>query len=668
MRPGSRYRIARWAGGVTAVLAGVVIVVATAGFVPAYVDDPSLGGKADYLGVIMGSVSLLVVLIQFLRGLGRWERPQDLATRLQSEIREDLVRRLGHMRRTSEDIVLLYWSAARRAEVAVAALADSLLRDRARVVVVGRAGRGKSYSALQIALEVIRREPTLVPLVVPLSRWTGDQDVVIWLSRFIAAEFNVSPGSARELIASGKVLALFDGMDELCAQESDVEPAERFLERLVEWRLQGDRAPFLLTCRRSSWDAIRQELREHHTLDPYSILPVQYEDAKTYLSRSLGGTDGFRPAAELAASLRTSGRESLLTSPWRLSLVAELAKHRDLATVAESADPASLVAKYVASVGAVDAGAFGRLRNVVELWWLSNYARYLERNRTEQTVIAGRLLSARDIVLHRLWPAAGARSPLVVDCVMCVLLSIPGILWGFSFLWGRGWVARVALVASVMIWSALLVRTSTKPWVRAATPDWSRLTDPRFFLRQMGAALAVGAAAWVVVGPWAGIISFATAWLAIGLTVGFGQTLATDTRPEVVGPVGVLRRERTVSRLSALVVLPALAWGFSLTWGPWWGTGLAVVYCLVVGETVACALWRRYLAMIVASRLRLPLTPAGSLQRMCSLGFLRVAGISYQFRHDDILRHFAYSYDVRVHLRQARRGGKPPSRRRRVIE
>ena len=200
---------------------------------------------------------------------------------------------------------------------------------------------------------------------------------------------------------------------------------------------------------------------------------------------------------------------------------------------------------------------------------------------------------------------------------MCVLLSIPGCIWLSRFLWDRGWLARGSLLLGSVIWSALLIRTSTKPWVRAATPDWSRLTDPTFFLRQMTAALAVGTVAWLILGPWVALISFVTAWLAIGLTVGFGQTLATDTRPEVVGPEGILRRERAVSRLSAAVVFPALAWGFSQSWGTWPGIGLAFAYCLVVGETVACALWRRYLAMIIASTARLPPAPARSLHRMC---------------------------------------------------
>jgi hypothetical protein len=665
VRPGNRYRVLRWAGGILAVLLGVFILALTAWFVPAYFADPSLSNRSGYLGTILGAVSLLVVLVQFLRGLGQHERPRDLAERLHAEIRDDLVRRLSHMRRTSEDISLAYRSAARHTEVGLPQLVEALLHERARVVLVGHPGRGKSYSALLIALAVIRTAPQVVPLVVPLSRWTRDEDIVEWLSRFVATEFNVSRGSARDLIGSGSVLPLFDGLDELCAQESAVEPAERFLERLVEWRLQGNRPPYLLTCRRVTWNAISRTLRDHHALGAYAIQPVRYADATTYLSRSLGRTDAFRPAVDLAGSLRAGGRESLLSSPWQLSLVAEVARNRmdagangpgrDLVSVAESADAASLVARYVESAGTVDGPVAARLRNVLDLWWLSNYAKYLERNRSEQTVVAGRPLPARDLVLHRLWPAAGRKGPLLVDFAMCVLLSAPGVIWAFLFVWDLGWIARGTLLAGAVIWSALLARTSTKPWVRAATPDWSRLTDPKFFLRQMGAALVIGAAAWAVLGPWVALISFVTAWLAIGLTVGFGQTLAADTRPEVVGPLGILRRERTVSRLSAAVVFPALAWGFSQTWGPRVGIALALGYCILVGETVACALWRRYLAMIVGSALRLPPAPARCLQRMCALGFLRVAGISYQFRHDDILRHFAYRHDARDHYRRSRR-------------
>ena len=104
-------------------------------------------------------------------------------------------------------------------------------------------------------------------------------------------------------------------------------------------------------------------------------------------------------------------------------------------------------------------------------------------------------------------------------------------------MWNRGLQAQILLIVFTLIWAALLVRTSTKPWVRPVTPNWTRLTEPKFFLRQLGAAILIGVAAWLIVGPVAAMVCFVTSWLVIGLTVGFGQTLATDVQLKVTGPL-----------------------------------------------------------------------------------------------------------------------------------
>ncbi|MCX5117885.1 NACHT domain-containing protein [Micromonospora sp. NBC_00362] len=674
MTRSGRHQILRWTAAVLTVLVGVVLVVTVSRFIPAYRAEPTLSGQSGYLGTILGAVALLVVMVQSLRWLARREEPLGLLARLQLKVASDVAARAAQMRRTAEDIDLAY-GAGGEPDTTLHALADGLRHRQTRVVLVAHPGRGKSYSTLRIALELVNDDPQVLPLVVPLSRWTGQSDITTWLAGFVAVELNVSRRSARELIESGDVLPLLDGLDELCSTEEAVEPAEWFLQRLVDWRLRGKRAPFLLTCRQATWRAIRADLREHHTLTSYTVRPVGYADATTYLSRSIGGTDRFPVAESLAESLRDAGQVRALKSPWQLSMVAELARNRrsiggsseQLVTGAEAADVRSLVARYVESV-VLSGSMWRRLRNVADLYWLSRYARYLEHNRVTQASFAGRALPSHDIVLHRLWPIAGRRVPRLVDLAICVLMSAPGFVWLTLFLWPRGWLGRGVLLIGALTWVAMLARTSTKPWVPAATPDWSRLGNPRFFLPQAATALLIGAAAWVLVDPLVGLIGFATSWLAIGLTVGFGQTLATDARPEIVGPLGVLRHERTVSRLSAAVVCPAVVWGFSYTWGLWPGAVLGIGYCVIVGETVACALWRRYLAMIVASAFRMPPAPARCLQRMCAFGFLRPAGISYQFRHDDLLSHFAHRHDAREHLSRVRAGAGARQQARPTVE
>jgi hypothetical protein len=145
--------------------------------------------------------------------------------------------------------------------------------------------------------------------------------------------------------------------------------------------------------------------------------------------------------------------------------------------------------------------------------------------------------------------------------------------------------------------------------VRPAVFDRGRLAQPKTYLLQTGAAIIIGVVAAFVFSALAGFLCFVSAWFAIGLTVGFGQTLTTDSRAKVNGPYEILRHEHRISDASALAVFPVLALGFTHTFGIKLGLILAAVYCLIVGETVASALWRRYLAMILPRPIWLPPFP-----------------------------------------------------------
>lgn len=647
MLPVNLRKLTRWAAALIALLAGVALVWATIGFIPAYFSDKSLSDKSGYLGTIVGSASALIVIFQFLGWLRRRDSPDSMVPQLRAKSGTELDRRLDDMRRTAEDIALSYRCSGDGEKTDLAGLADALFIPSARVILTGQPGVGKSYTALQVAAMTIERNSSIVPLVIPLSRWTGTEEPASRLAQFIEAEFNVSAPSAKELVKTGKILPIFDGLDELCADESTSEAAAEFLRNLIGWHVIGHWAPFFLACRRSTWDLIDAELTSHHTLTVFSIVAVNRDAARQYLLRSAGGSRQSTKINELIGSFQLKGHGYLLASPWQLSLLAEIFRDllnqpkgissTELEQIASLATVDNLIAYYVEYPRRNNRRPSADIRRALDYWWLSNYAKYLTRQDPP----------SRDLVLHQLWPVAGWRVPRIVDLAMCVILSVPGFYWAAAFLWDRDLLARILLVTFGLIWTRLLVRTSTKPWVRAATPNWGRLNDPRFFLPQFGAAVLIGAASWLIVNPVIGAVCFATAWLAIGLTVGFGQTLATDVQPKVVGPLGVLRHERQVSRFSAMAVLPMLAAGFSATWGVRFGIVAAFAYCLVVGETVACALWRRYLAMIIASAFRLPPDPGRCLKRMHTLGLLRIAGMSYQFRHDDILRYFAHRDGLR---------------------
>lgn len=659
-------RAVRWAVRLAAVLAAAALVWATIGFIPAYFSDKSNPDKATYLGTIVGSTVALVAIIGWLR---RRETSDSTATQLRRQTGTELHQRLEDMRRSAEDIALKYRASGTGDEKDLGGVADALFAGFGRVVLTGQPGVGKSYTALQVAAAAINRDPSIVPLVIPLSRWAGTNNPLERLAQFLQAEFNVSAPSANELVQTGKILPIFDGLNEVCVKDSDVQTAAELLQSLVDWRITASWAKFFLACRKSIWDRINAGLTSHHTLNVFSVMAVDRDEAREYLIHSVSTTEDA-VVSELIGSLQAKGHSHLLRSPWQLNLLAEIVRHRvdksggmptaELEKITDAATVENLIAYYVESSQGNRKHAIFRIRRALDYWWLSKYAKFLKENveyakylaeegnqpgEADERGLPARgdegYLPARDIVLHRIWPVAGGTAPRMVDLGMCIVLSAPGFYWLTVFFWHRGLLPRILLLIFGLVWSAMLVHTSTKPWVRPATPNWSRLNNPKFFLPQLAVAFLVGTALWFVVSPAIGAIGFVSAWLVIGLTVGFGQTLATDVQPKVVGPLGVLRRERQVSRFSAAAAFPLLALGFSATWGTRLGIVAALAYCLIVGETVACALWRRYLAMIIASAFTLPPDPAHFLKRMHALGHLRIAGVSYQFRHDDVLSYFA---------------------------
>ncbi len=213
--------------GLLAAAAAVTLGALAIPFLNAYRVEESLPNRAGYLGTLLALLSVIIVLIQFLV---RWSRHREgvaeLTVRLRQAVGRDLQSRLEHMRHAAEDITLLYREDGGGARVVREALVEAMVGRSARVVILADPGRGKSYSTLQIGLDIAREHDSLIPLVVPLSRWTDGEDIGSWLARFIADEFKVDGRTAGELVESGAVLPLFDGVDELVADDREVVPAE----------------------------------------------------------------------------------------------------------------------------------------------------------------------------------------------------------------------------------------------------------------------------------------------------------------------------------------------------------------------------------------------------------------------------------------------------------
>src|SRR5947208_1397932 len=148
----------------------------------------------------MGAIGVLVVVVQFLAWLRRRPVPGSIVAQLREKTAKELDSRLADMRLTAEDIALTFRRSDDGRRIDLDALIGQLAEQRERVVLTGQPGVGKSYTALQVAAELIRRDPSIIPLVIPLSRWTESEDPTERLVGFLGAEFNVPASAAGELL------------------------------------------------------------------------------------------------------------------------------------------------------------------------------------------------------------------------------------------------------------------------------------------------------------------------------------------------------------------------------------------------------------------------------------------------------------------------------------
>lgn len=605
----------------------------------ALIRDPNMDRSAaavyNYLTGFSGVPSFLFGFWWIVVWLRQRGRPADPVAKLRTDVIHDLHTRMERLRIGQEDVVLKYVDHGSSVALEVATAPRDF---QSQIVLVGRPGAGKTYSAIQFANLVLRVNENVIPIVIQLSRWDGSTLWQPWLVEQVSHDFNLSPQTVRDLLINGRLLPVIDAIDE-AELHTGSEDFVTLVKQILSARVLEQPMPLLMTCRSATWSRIRADVSAGRALRVYFVRDVSRDEARDYVRRSLR-LDDIGPVDEFLDGLLTAGGQLAIKSPWRLSVASSVAASSGLEEAIASVARGRLLERFVQlTVDRAAKGRFARLNAALNIRWLSAYAKYLTGNRSG-VYIAGRLLETRDLQLHRLWPSAGRVAPRIVDLAMCVVLSLPGLVWGFTYLWERGNVARFGISAAGVLWVALLVRTSLKPWVPASTQDFSRLRQPRFVARQTLLSALLGAASWLTFGPLVAAVAFVTAWVAIGLTVGFGQSLTTDGEVRVVGPEGVLARERRISRSAAWSLAPLLSLAFAQTWGLLWGPSFALLYCAVVGETVGCALWRRYLAMAITSGTRLSPTPRATLRQMHDYGFVRVAGLSYQFRHDELLEYF----------------------------
>lgn len=628
-------RAPRWSRWVLAIL--LVLVAGAAGvlagqFVTPIFTDSSKTNQSGYLGTVLGGISFILGIVPAVLQLVRDPDPTALLADMKRRQREVLNDRFRILKlNQSVDVELNFEEAVTASRWDLYQMAEYLVAGK-RIALTGAPGSGKSYTATKLALDVLKNDDGVLPIIVPLSRWRFGEDIGAWLSAYVAKEFNLSQKSVREPIASGQIIPIFDALEELEGSPAGAAGAvTSFLDAVLAWQEAGRSAPLLITAQSRLWATLEQRHRQHHTLTVLRIRSVIQADAAHFISRALFGINSANGTQAIVQAIEATGDANNLRLPWRLVMITQAMRPWTLADGSLRAgalteltrilQPGKLVEAFVLSCALRGKTKWARLRAGQDLWWLCFFARYLTQHATVSgSVIYGRQMSFRDIELHRLWPAAGKFRARVVDFLMCATLSLPGFLWALTLLWERGALARVTLIVGSLVWLALLIRTSTRPWVPAANWGWQRLSDPTYYLKQLGASLLLGVLAGLIFSPLLGLAVFATSWVIIGLVVGFGQTLATDSEMRIVDPAATLRNEHRISRISAWAMLPLFTVGLSVNYSLLASFVLAATYCLIVGETVGCALWRRYLATVLSAPISMPPSPNALFERARVLG------------------------------------------------
>ncbi|MFD4668984.1 NACHT domain-containing protein [Lentzea sp. NPDC058450] len=542
-----------------------------------------------------------------------------------------------------------------------------------RLVVLGRAGAGKTVLTTRFVLDFVARrdasEP--VPVIFQVGSW---QPEVVGLRDWLAAQlirdhpFLAGPGPsgtlASALVDSQRVLPVLDGFDEIAVG----------LHRSALVALNTTTLPLVLTSRVDEYREAVAGTKVLTSAAAVVLSDLSADDLADYLPRTTRktgpGGNAWKPVLD---EVRRGGPlAEVLTTPLMVALARRIysdTPDHDPAALLEFVDAESLerhlLSSFIPAVYKVDAD---RVRP-----WFGHLADHLTRLGTHDVawwrfgtsssvtgLVVGAAVGVADLVLETaLVGALGVRGLLFA--VMIGLVT--GVFFGVAH---RFVVARTPL-EPVRSRLRLRGRAGRRVWTRgllglafggAIGAAYGVVRAMAFWLAVPGAVMTSGVLVDVgvfglVFGLGAGLVFAVVAAMEAPLDVRSagspGELLAANRRA-VLGLVAVMVPVFAVFVMGAtgVVAQGLTALRFEVVWSP--TTALALGLVGGIGGGVAYVLsltaWGQW---VVFARVWLPLTgklPWGLpafLDDAYRRGVLRRAGAVYQFRHARLQEHFARS-------------------------
>ncbi|MFF3404121.1 hypothetical protein ACFYW6_37300 [Streptomyces sp. NPDC002659] len=457
------------------------------------------------------------------------------------------------------------------------------------------------------------------------------------MSQRLVAAYDWPPRMAAGLVEHGLVIPVLDGLDEMDPLLPDGTPDPRapragaVLEALNTYQQGPHGGPFILTSRLDHYDALAPGARLVDSAR-VAIAPVDVAHALTYLTDRALDLPRWQPLLDHLAVHPTSALTEILSTPWRLCLIAT-ACHRSgdpaelLVFTDASALERHLLARYLPA--AVDAARGSHRYSPRDVHrWLYRLAAHLSSAGGAHSPAGS---EATDLSLLQLWPLAGRRRvPRVEALLTAFVLLLP-----LPLAWATPHPGVVALIFGV---TALVSSLSALPPSASASMhhlDWHLpLTAKRLvaFALVLSAAVLIGL---LVGGP-----------IALGFSVAFSlvigvPTLITGEPARAATPRGLLRGEIVYAMAYAGNAGGIFGVTIGLLLEPSYGVAIGVWIAVSTFFTNGLQATRRYLAFLLCSYRRLPFRLAHFLDWAASAGLLRYSGPAYQYRHRELQQWLA---------------------------
>jgi hypothetical protein len=521
-----------------------------------------------------------------------------------------------------------------------------------RLVVLGGPGAGKTVLVTELLIRLLeaRRhdQDQPVPVLISASAYDTTRTWGDWLSRHLAQRFGITHITAELLVRDRRILPVVDGIDEM-DPEGERRGAQQLTTALNASMHGLERASVVITCRNGGYHALTQNLDRVTHIE---LIPLTGHEIAAFLEDQFYDVTERRrwdQVLELLHGYPDGILSAELATPWRLTLA--------LTATRAGADPAALIPpapylagpaaqRYTAEVDGLLLGGYvsvavgmhheaGRYRPEDVQCWLKILAYGLATQ-------AGQGASVTDIALDRWWQAA---APVATERFYFAMGFVPtaagfiGLVLAGNHTAGR--------FSYLLIIPALVVPYA----LRRFRPDHHQ------------SALRRGATGLTQYRPFPRLTSDlhrATALLDNGWTARSTHMITRrgvrlrNWTPRAVRPRDAIRTNGAyglvIMSAIALTVVIAVGLAYGLAAAVTFGIAGGIASGLIAAFPLGVGTWVNYhvAVAVVACRGQGPWRLGAFLDWACEAGLLRVSGLAYQFRHQQLQDWLTAGYATQI--------------------